>query len=79
MEYLGSERLQTNFSEDGAFLVNCAVAGKVDDATTNFFLNSKSPVSRLSNDIFFVSFLLWEVGQNSKNVRATSLPFDLFW
>ena len=38
-----------------------------DDATPSFFINSKSSVLGLSNDI---SFFAWEGGQNSKIVRG---------
>ena len=40
----------------------------LDDATPSFFLNSKSPILGLSNDISFVIFFLLEGGQNGHNV-----------
>ena len=33
-----------------------------DDATTNFFANSKSPILGLSNEVSFVPELLWKDG-----------------
>ena len=40
-------------------------------ATPSFFLNSKSPISGLSNDISFVSSLLLEGGQNGQNEKPS--------
>ena len=40
-----------------------------NDATPSFFLNSKSPISGLSNDISFVSYFLLEGGLNEQNKK----------
>ena len=40
---IGSERLQTNFSEGGAFLL-IEQWRPLDDDTPSFFSNSKSPI-----------------------------------
>ena len=39
-----------------------------DDANTNFFADSKHPISGLSNDVSFVPEILWKDGQNKGNV-----------
>ena len=39
-----------------------------DDASPNFFLDSKGPLLGLSNEVSFVSELFLKDGQNSKNV-----------
>ena len=44
-----------------------------DDATSSFFLNSKSPILGLSNDISFMAFFLLEGGSNGSNKK----PFIL--
>ena len=77
LEYLGFERLQTNFSEGGAFLVNWAWR-PLDDATPSFFMNSKSSMLGLSNDISLVSFCLLEGclnGQNKKYIISCLVCF----
>ena len=43
------------------------------DATPSFFLNSKSPISGLSNDISFVSSLLLEGALNGQNKKSFNL------
>ena len=77
MEYLSPEGYQSNFSESGAFLLS-GRGHPQDDTTPSFFMNSKSPILGLSNDISFVSFFPWIGGQNSKIVKSSSLPSRLF-
>ena len=36
-----------------------------DDATPNFFADSKRPIQGLSNEVSFVSKFIWDGGQNS--------------
>ena len=46
-----------------------------DDATPNFFANSKRPICPiigLSNDVSFVPEILWKDGYNKVNVTAVT-------
>ena len=39
-----------------------------DDANTNFFADSKSPILGLSNDVSLVSESFWEGGEKGQNI-----------
>ena len=56
-----SERLQTSSSKSSTFSVK-GRGHPQNDATPNFFANSKRPILGLSNEVSFVAEILWKDG-----------------